>query len=972
MMLTPLSNWLEKLSVGRKLTLIYLLDLCAVIYVSGILIHEKFLAIDFARKEIVGANYAEVVRSNLVGAFQVPAPPAAAAQTARESLQDVRKEYDMTLQTRDLSEIFDRNLQQVLAGDGSSKTDLLGASRELLTTIGNQSNLILDPDLDSYYVMSLTVLRFPELLQILHDTRKFMASHGQYRSDHDQTAQLLTLTGRLDAVLLGIEADYGQAWLAGTPELRTKLKATRDAMLASTRTLLSAVQAAASANPAPAQVAALDLAHENAFSALGEAWRVGIIELQGLLRTRVDSLFSRMWLHLGTAFALLGCILSLVYLVASQIARPLQALARVAQDVSRTADYTRRAQWASRDEIGQLFSAFNNMLAQLDRDRIAQQELAASARAAQAQRELVEAFPIPMVVTSVPNHEVLHANGPAQPWLGDIALDPWRVGLEAGVRSRFFQRLSDSGAVDEFEVRWLAGTTPTWAVLSARRLVFQGRDAVLTAFTPINKLKSMEQRLELWAKVFEASSESIIIMDETRRVISVNRAFCRSTGYDFHEVIGGDLASLVNTAPDQLWSELQDKDSWQGEVHIQKQSGEQYPAWLMVSAVHKNATSGEVVNYIGISIDITDRKAKEERIRFLAQHDVLTELPNRALCQQRLAEALSEAKVTGEKVAVLFIDLDRFKLINDTLGHHVGDGLLRTVARRLVQAVRSEDTVSRLGGDEFVVVMRHISDREELDVTLSQRLIPSIRQNVVVEGNTLSVSCSVGVALFPDDAQDQDELMRQADAAMYEAKAAGRDTARFFSNETDQRVLARQAMEGHLRQALVNQEFSLHYQPRLNARTRRIQGAEALLRWKNPVLGQVPPSQFIQLAEETGLIKPIGLWVLREACTQWMTFQAQGLFDNLELSVNLSLAQLADVDLVDQLQEILVQTGMPPRRRRWQPSKSWAFSWRLMILVPATPVWPTSSGLKLTSSRSISPSCRACWTMVPMRPLCMP
>jgi diguanylate cyclase (GGDEF)-like protein len=342
----------------------------------------------------------------------------------------------------------------------------------------------------------------------------------------------------------------------------------------------------------------------------------------------------------------------------------------------------------------------------------------------------------------------------------------------------------------------------------------------------------------------------------------------------------------------------------------------------MVSAVQKSATSGEVVNYIGISIDITDRKAKEERIRFLAQHDVLTELPNRAMCQQRLAEALAEAKVTGEKVAVLFIDLDRFKLINDTLGHHVGDGLLRTVAHRLVQAVRSEDTVCRLGGDEFVVVMRHISEREELDVTLSQRLIPSIRQNVVVEGNTLSVSCSVGVALFPDDAQDQDELMRQADAAMYEAKAAGRDTARFFSNETDQRVLARHAMEGHLRQALANEEFSLHYQPRLNARTRRIQGAEALLRWKNPVLGQVPPAQFIQLAEETGLIKPIGLWVLREACTQWMTFQAQGLFDHLELSVNLSLAQLADVDLVGQLQEILVQTGMPPGRLELELTES--------------------------------------------------
>ena len=226
------------------------------------------------------------------------------------------------------------------------------------------------------------------------------------------------------------------------------------------------------------------------------------------------------------------------------------------------------------------------------------------------------------------------------------------------------------------------------------------------------------------------------------------------------------------------------------------------------------------------------------------------------------------------------------------------------------------------GGDEFVIVMRHISGREELDATVNGRLIPSIRQNAVVEGNNLTVSCSVGLALYPDDSQDQDELMRQADAAMYEAKTAGRDTARFFTPETDQRVLMRQTMEGQLRQALANQEFSLHYQPRLTARSRRIQGAEALLRWTNPLLGAVSPAHFIGLAEETGLIKPIGLWVVREACTQWMQFQAQGLFDGLELSVNLSVAQLSDPDLVGQLHEVLLQTGMPPHQLELELTES--------------------------------------------------
>ncbi|OYT90695.1 MAG: sensor domain-containing diguanylate cyclase [Burkholderiales bacterium PBB3] len=914
-MVTRLTLWLGRLSVGRKLTLIYLLDLCAVIYVSGILIHEKYIAIDFARKEIVGVTYIEVVRANLMATFMLPAkaaPAATAGQPPPPTLPQVREAYDALLQTTDRSARFAELLQNATTAPEAQKTQLLNEGRVLLTTVGNQSNLILDPDLDSYYVMSLTLLRFPELLQILHDTHKFMQSRDPKASGQSQTAQLLNLAGRLDAALLGIEADYGQAWLAGSPQLKAALQASRSAVMEQARLFGSQVQDAASGSAAANQDAALQATYQGALVALNGAWQVAVVELQGLLHTRVEGLFSRMWLHLGTALLLLGCILSLVYMVASQIARPLQKLARVADDVRRSTDYTRRAEWHSRDEIGQLFTAFNGMLAQLDQDRLVQQELAASASAAAAQRELVEAFPIPMVVTSVPDHEVLHANGPAQPWLGGITRDPWRVGLDSSVRGRFFQRLADSGAVDEFEVRWAGGASPSWAVLSARRLKYQGRDAVLTAFTPINKLKVMEQRLELWAKVFEASGEGIIIMDESRRIISVNRAFCRSTGYDFYEAIGKDLGFLVNDAQESLWSGLQANESWQGEVHVQKQSGDTYPAWLMVSAVRKSAVSGEVVNYIGISIDITDRKVKEERIRFLAHHDVLTELPNRAMCHQRLAEALAQARQTGEKVGVLFLDLDRFKLINDTLGHHIGDGLLRTVARRLTQAVRADDTVCRLGGDEFVIVMRHVSGRDELDATVNQRLIPSIRQNTLVEGHNLTVSCSVGVALYPDDSTDQEELMRQADAAMYEAKTAGRDMARFFSPETDQRVLARQTMEGQLRQALGNQEFSLHYQPRLTARTRRLQGAEALLRWNNPVLGNVPPANFIQLAEETGLIKPIGLWVVREACTQWMRYQQDGLFEGIELSVNVSVAQLSDPDLVGQLQEVLQQTGMPP------------------------------------------------------------
>lgn len=962
------SGWLGRLSVGRKLMLIYLLDLTAVIYVSSILIHEKYLAIDFTRKEIVGTTYAAVVRDGLLGQFLDASqqPPQVAEVLAR--LAVVRAAHDEQLRTGDAGQRFSTALEQLpgnarqapaeVAGAASAdapsltlrRSQLLREGRELLTTVGNQSNLILDPDLDSYYVMSLVVLRFPELLQAVHDTVSFLSAAPSARGPQ-WTSELLTLVGRLDAVAQGIESDYNQAFIAGSPEMRAALGQQREALKASLESLQALLQGIA-AGESRLTLAQVGAQQAQVLGALRDAWSVGIVDLERLLNQRVDSLFARMWLHLGTALVLLGCILSLVTLVARQIAKPLQQLARVADEVRKSGDHTLRAEWNSRDEIGRLVTAFNEMLSQLDRDRLLQQELAASARAAEAQRELVEAFPIPMVVTSIPEHEVLHSNAPAAHWLGGRKTDPWAVGLEPGVRARFFQRLADQGSVDEFEVRWKGSPEPSWAVLSARRLQFQGRDSVLTAFTPINVLKVMEQRLELWAKVFEASSEGIIIMNADQQIISVNKAFCRSTHYDFYELIGEGLGSLLEEAGGeplsaQIRRTMADKESWQGEVRFRRRSGETYPAWLMVSAV-REGKGGAVANHIGIAIDITDRKHNEERIQFLAHHDVLTELPNRSLCVQRLQAALAQAPITGEKVAVLFIDLDRFKSINDTLGHHIGDGLLRSVAARLTQAVRGRDTVSRLGGDEFVVVMRDVAGREDVQQLVERRLIPHIRQSHPVEGHELNVSCSVGIAVYPEDGSDIDELMRRADAAMYEAKTTGRDMALFYSMETDLRAVARQTMEQQLRRALERNELSLHYQPRLSAKGAHLLGVEALLRWNSPVLGAIPPSEFIPIAEESGMIRAIGGWVLQQACEQWARWQAppengdehpqphphahphvhahspahlHPLAD-VSVSVNLSAAQLADPALVPDIEALLARTRMPAHRLELEITES--------------------------------------------------
>ena len=919
----PFVSWLGRLSVSRKLTLIYLLDLTTVIFVSGILIHEKYLAIDFTRKEIVGVAYSDSVRNVLLPKLIDHQRQPAETQLALAQLDLQRLQRDTDLKTTEASAALMRAWQAVFDDPLATpqlRSTLISDARVLLTTVANQSNLILDPDLDSYYCMSLVALRFPELLGVLDETS--VAMNGVSASVVDaglQATNLLVLAGRLDAIRQGISADYLQAYTAGSPALRANLSADEALLIARLNDLLTQVRNAAQVNASRIDAAAFDALHRQSLQALTRAWGQTSHTLDTLLKVRVDGLFARMWLHLGTALLLLVGILGLVYIVARQISRPLKQLAGVAELVSQSSNYGLRSHWHSNDEIGHLVTAFNRMLDQLDQDRAVQQELAASARAAQAQTELVEAMPIAMVVTSIPDHQVLHANAPARPWLGGRTADPWVRGLEPGVRARFFQRLADHDRVDEFEVRWLGGAEPSWAVLSARRIQFQGADAVLTSFTPINVLKLMEQRLQLWAKVFEASSEGIIIMDAQQKILSVNQAFCKATLYDFYEVLGEQLSSLLASLPgasgqeigQEIATAIQRRNEWQGEVRLMTRSGHTYPALLMVSAVRDAMRQELVSHYIGICIDITDRKKAEDRVKFLAHHDVLTELPNRSLCIETLDAALAQARRTGECIAVLFIDLDRFKLINDTLGHHIGDGLLRSVASRLLQAVRSGDLVSRLGGDEFVVILRGLKDAAHAHRQAEQRIIPLIRQAHQVQGQELNVSCSVGVATYPQDGTDRDELMRRADAAMYNAKSTGRDSACLFDASIDQVLQERQTLEQHLKLALERQEFTLHYQPKIDAKTRQMVGVEALLRWHNPELGPVSPARFIPVAEETGLIKPIGTWVLQQACAQWSAWRDAG-YGHWAMAINLSAVQLADPGLLDLLRCCIEQYRCDP------------------------------------------------------------
>ena len=890
-----------RLSVSRKLLLIYLLDLSAVIFITSILINESFIAIDFARKEIVGNAYIDSVRSSLFTIVDVHDGKGTPEELAnvRVSIKKAEQAYGANMNTAQLANELDAALA-TLADTKSKNTasnHALLAGRKLLAHIGDQSNLILDPDLDSYYTMSLTILRFPELLEQLLNYDNLTIG--------GEKAQYLIAQGRLSALLDGIDSDYNAAY-AGNPSdtLPSKLDPTRGPLLDALHKLLLV-----EVNQ-PAQLAA---ARNEALKATKAAWQATAANLDILLHARVEMLLKRMWEHLGMAAALLVLILSLVFYVARQIAIPLRRLALVADEVQATNDYTLRAVWRSGDEIGHLVTGFNTMLEQLDHERIVQQELAAQARASEAQRELIEAIPIPLLVTSVPEHKVLHVNVQAAAWVEDGREDPWAVGLDRVSRARFFQRLADESGVHEFEVNWNGPSGPSWALLSAARLRYQGQEAVLTTFAPINTIKSLEARLRLWATIFEATSESILVLGPDNVILLANAALARATGYRIDELIGRDTEFLRGThgatEPQASFIDLiQQQGAWQGETWLKKKNGDESPQWLALNTVRDE--QGVPSHIIALFVDIAERIEQEEKIRHLAHHDALTGLPNRLLFDERLKMSLEQASRHHERVALLFIDLDRFKNINDSLGHHVGDALLQSVSQRLSEVVRAGDTVCRQGGDEFVVILNSIEDAQEVAHIVERRLIPLILKTHQVCDVSLHISCSVGIAIYPEDASDAEDLMRNADAAMYVAKAQGRNNFQFFSEEMNRNALDRLNTENHLQTALNDNEFELHAQPIVDCASGKVVSVEALLRWRQPDLGLIPPAQFIPIAEDNGLIHDIGRWVLNEACRLHQYWVDAGL-GRLPIAVNVSAVQFRRGDFAELVVAALEEHAMP-------------------------------------------------------------
>lgn len=442
------------------------------------------------------------------------------------------------------------------------------------------------------------------------------------------------------------------------------------------------------------------------------------------------------------------------------------------------------------------------------------------------------------------------------------------------------------------------------------RILPRDREEALMVVREITNRKKQDTQLRLWAKVFEGSNEAIMITDSDLNVISVNRAYETMMGFSESEVIGVDTKAMgakLHTYSffRNLVSILKEQGHWQGELSNQRKNGEIFPSWYSISLV-PNA-QGEPENYIAIFNDITEYKNSRAQIDFLAHHDNLTGLPNRVLLNDRLEMAINTAERQNEKVGVLFIDLDRFKNVNDSLGHSVGDQLLTEAAKRLSATVRTGDTVSRLGGDEFVVLFPKVKDEANLaDLTIKLRDVLQHPYNV--SGISLHITPSIGIAIFPDDGNNVNSLIKNADAAMYLAKEKGRNNYQFYTPLLNSRTLDRLKLESDLRLALDEGGFELHYQPQIFAHSGNLWGAEALVRWRHPERGLVSPADFIPLAEETGLIIPLGEWVFAQAARQVTAWRKHGL-PNLVVSVNISAVQFRKDDFVARIETILKEEG---------------------------------------------------------------
>nr|MBC8445394.1 PAS domain S-box protein [Rhodospirillaceae bacterium] len=423
--------------------------------------------------------------------------------------------------------------------------------------------------------------------------------------------------------------------------------------------------------------------------------------------------------------------------------------------------------------------------------------------------------------------------------------------------------------------------------------------------------RKAEEKLRLAAEVIANLTEAVVIVDKRFRTTGVNAAFSEITGYNEVDVLGKMPPFYKALKKDRellkrMWGAIENKGRWEGEFWHKKKNGDDIAVRLSVSVIAD--LDGQALQFAAVLTDITKRKQDQERIYYQANYDALTDLPNRALFHDRLNQGLATMERSGHKLGLLFLDLDGFKLVNDTLGHDVGDLLLQEAARRLNKCIRSGDTVARLGGDEFTVIMPNLVDPRNAPL-LAQRILDTLIKPFNLKGHESFISGSIGVTIYPDDALEANDLIKNADAAMYRAKEQGKANYQFFTPDMNAEVKERLVIKNGLSKALESDEFELHYQPKLELLTGRITGVEALMRWQSKNLGLVSPVTFIPVLEETGMVVEVGEWALRTACEQHKTWVAEGI-PPLRIAVNLSARQLREVSFVPMLRRVMNECGV--------------------------------------------------------------
>ncbi|HEY4380061.1 MAG TPA: EAL domain-containing protein [Acidobacteriaceae bacterium] len=672
--------------------------------------------------------------------------------------------------------------------------------------------------------------------------------------------------------------------------------------------------------------------------------QVGTIYIESDLQELHQRLRAYNTAALGTALIALLLAFLLARGLQRPISRPLIELVHTSKAVSQGADYSIRAGLASRDEFGQLVFAFNDMLEQIERrdlqlrrhrehleEEVASRttELFAANARLKLHAEALKAAANSVLITDLTGKIVWcnPAFSVSSGYSSEEVLGKTPRLLHSGKHSsEFYRQMWETIGAGETWRGEIVNRRKDGELYTEEMTItpVSSQSGWITHFVAIKQditnRKLAEQALsqaeEKYRAIFEDAVIGIFQITPEGRPVSINRALAQMHGYNSPEEFlteVSDLSHEVFVDPLQVVHLLHEvaADGQVRGAEVEVYRRDRTRKWVVANMRANRDANGEIVLYEGTIEDITDRKIAEERVQFLAYYDALTGLPNRVLLQDRIGRVLAGARRRKEVVAVLFLDLDRFKIINDSLGHSFGDALLQEAAARLQVLMREQDTVARVGGDEFVAVLTSVKRASDAAVA-AQRVVSAMAAEFCVNGHSINVTCSVGISMFPEHGLDGETLIKNADAAMYCAKQRGPNNIEFFTDDLNIQIMERLTLENGLRLALERKELFLEYQPQMDIATGGIVGVEALARWRHPELGLVPPDRFIRIAENSGLIVPIGEWVLMTACTQARKWQKEGL-PPMRIAVNVSAVQFRQDGFRDLIRRVLLETELDPQ-----------------------------------------------------------